>query len=41
VYVVDPAYDLNAHLERVREVYGVSVFNDEMVAHFSQLGPIR
>ena len=39
VYQVDPDFNLIAHLERVAAVYGVTVFTEEMVAHFSQVGP--
>ena len=39
VYQVDPEFNLMAHLEKVAAVYGLTVFSEEMLARFSQLGP--
>jgi DNA-binding beta-propeller fold protein YncE/tetratricopeptide (TPR) repeat protein len=41
VFVVDPAFDLAAHLQHVQEVYGISIFTEEMLAHFSALAVPR
>ena len=41
VFQVDPDFNLSAHLARVREAYGLQVFVDDMLAHFSEVGPLR
>ena len=40
VFELDPDFNLSAHLERVRALYGLTVFADEMLAHFSEIGPL-
>ena len=40
VFELDPDFNLSAHLERVRELYGLTVFADEMLTHFSEIGPL-
>ena len=40
VLELDPDFNLSAHLDRVRELYGLTVFADEMLAHFSEIGPL-
>ena len=40
VFELDPDFNLSAHLDRVRELYGLTVFADEMLAHFSEIGPL-
>ena len=39
VFQVDPDFNLSAHLERVREVHGLTVFADDMLDHFREVGP--
>jgi tetratricopeptide (TPR) repeat protein len=40
-YVVDPAFDLAAHLQHVQQLYGLTLFTEEMLAHFSALAVPR
>jgi tetratricopeptide (TPR) repeat protein len=39
VFEVDPRFDLADRRERLGQLYGVSVFTDEMVAHFLEIRP--
>ena len=40
VFELDPDFNLSAHMEHVSEVYGITVFADDMLAHFSEIGPL-
>ena len=41
VFNVDPGFNLSAHLDHVSEVYGITPFADDVLAHFSEVGPLR
>ncbi len=41
VFDVDPDFNLSAHLEHVSQVYGITVFADDLLLHFSEVGPLR
>jgi len=40
LFEVDPDFHLDGHLERVTRVYGLSIFTEEMLTRFRELGPI-
>jgi len=40
LFEVDPDFHLDVHLERVTRVYGLSIFTEEMLTRFRELGPI-
>ena len=41
VYEIDPQFNLVEHLEHVAELYGVTVFSEDMLAHFLGVAPLR
>lgn len=40
VFEVDRNFDLDAHMAHVEDTYGLSIFTEDLLAHFRALGPI-
>ncbi len=40
LFAVDPDFHLDVHLEKVNRLYGLTIFTEEMLVRFRDLGPI-